>query len=70
MTPALFTRTGIALFGHQYREQMAQALGCSVKSVQRYADGLRRVPDDVLARLGEIVRERRRELAELARAIR
>ena len=70
MTPALFTRAGIALFGHQYREQFAIALGCSVKSVQRYADGVRSVPAEVAERIAGLIWARRGELAEIGRAIR
>lgn len=47
MTPADLARRGAALFGDHWKEPLADALGVARRSLDRWLDGTRGVPDNL-----------------------
>lgn len=48
MTPADLARRGAALFGDHWKEPLAAALGVTRRSLDRWLDGTRGVPDGLV----------------------
>lgn len=61
---ALFVLIGTALFGTQWQEDMARALGISGRSVRYWLAG-RQIPAGVWRDLLAVIDRKRRELAEI-----
>lgn len=72
MTPAaLFHRACVALFGEQYRAQMAKALKLRrVETVDDWASGRSEIPAGVWGDLNELVDERYFEMLDVRGAVR
>lgn len=70
LTPELFDRACALLWGARYKPAAAEALGVTVKSVQRWANGRQPVPPRIAGALGSLVAERQRDLDEMALALR
>jgi hypothetical protein len=62
VTPALLTQTGTALFGAEFRPQLAAALGVDARAVRRWCAGTAPVPAGVAAELRDLIRARLAEL--------
>ncbi len=69
MTPELFTRIGVALHGHWWQNDLAEALNVSSKSVQRYANGERKIPVEIATNLSILIAGRILELGKLGEEI-
>jgi hypothetical protein len=69
MTPDLLREAGQALYGPLWQSEMARELEVALRTMQRWAKGDNAIPAGVFADLGDKVRERRAELAVLARKL-
>jgi hypothetical protein len=67
VSPALFRRIGIALYGEgrHWPSLLAVDLAVAPRSVQRWASGAREIPD-LSGELAALCHERARDLAHLA----
>lgn len=64
-TREFLNAAGPLLFGENWKAQIALATGWHAKTIARYAAGRRPVPDDLTARLVELIVDRRRDLKDL-----
>lgn len=70
MTPAALRAIGSLLYSAPgWRTALAGDLGISTRTVARYLDGERQVPEDVVYRLRRIAEVRRREIKAAQREI-
>jgi DNA-binding transcriptional regulator YdaS (Cro superfamily) len=59
MTPADLCRRGAALYGTHWKEQLAHALGVTRRSLDRWIDGTRGVPANLVNDLERLQRATR-----------
>ena len=67
MSANTFTLACRALWGSQWQSEAARALGISLSSVVRYANGERTVPQEIYVRLAEEIDVRREDLERMRR---
>lgn len=65
MTPADLTARGHELYGRCWQTDLAEALGVDSRTVRRWIDGSRGIPDDLEDRLAELAAAKRRALAKI-----
>ena len=65
MTPNLITRVGTALFGAQFRPQLATALAVRLDTVQRWCADREAVPDGVWVEIIDLLEARELETMNL-----
>lgn len=71
MTPAIFRAVGEGLYAAPgWRAALAADLGLSTRTVARYLDGDRQIPEDVVYRLRRVADVRRREIEAALHEIR
>jgi transcriptional regulator with XRE-family HTH domain len=70
MSQKLLQAAGTALWGPQYRSEMARQLGRNLRTVMRWDSGERPVPKDALARLADLLKIRAVEIIEVRRKLR
>lgn len=58
----LLKKAGEALWGPQYRSEMARVLGIHLRTLMRYDAGERDVPQEILAKLAALLAKRRGHL--------
>ena len=54
----MLKRAGEALYGNQWQTPLAQALGVSDRTMRRWVSGTASIPDDVLADIEQVARQR------------
>ena len=69
MTPALFHRIGVALYGPHYKGKLATAMGVSIRTVQRFADGEYEPDADQVQALRTLLIERHLAVLDLIHEI-
>jgi hypothetical protein len=69
MTVETFCSIGVALYGQNWKRQMADALGVSDKAVYRWSRSRQDIPEGVVYDLRKIIAERVNALQRLSEAI-
>jgi hypothetical protein len=57
-TSFTFRKAGVALYGEQWRSELARALGVTDRTVRRWAHDEYSIPDDARERIVGLCRER------------
>jgi hypothetical protein len=58
LTPFTLRKAGFALYGEQWRSELARALGVTDRTVRRWAHDEYSIPDDARDRIMELCRQR------------
>lgn len=70
MTPTLLLRAQTLLFGEQGGVAMAEALGVSYRTYQRWRSGQNPMPDGLVVEIEAVLSERIKAMADLAAEMR
>ena len=65
MTPELLREAGEALYGSRWQTDLANDLGVALRTVQRWADGTRAIPDGLTDNIVELLEARGKTLVGL-----
>ncbi len=68
MKKELFKECGRTLFGVRFHSQLAQELDCSVRAVERWADGSRNIPD-LEEELKDLLKQRQIDIQDLLKRV-
>ena len=68
MKKELFVECGRVLFGVRFHSQLAQELDCSVRAVERWADGSRNIPD-LEEELKALLKKRQIDIQDLLKRV-
>jgi predicted transcriptional regulator len=69
LTPFTLRKAGFALYGEQWRSELARALGVTDRTVRRWVQDEYSIPDDARERIIELCRERAEMLAGVMRRL-
>jgi transcriptional regulator with XRE-family HTH domain len=58
LTSFTLRKAGFALYGEQWRSELARALGVTDRTVRRWAQDEYSIPDDTKERINQLCRER------------
>jgi hypothetical protein len=65
LTSFTLRKAGVALYGEQWRSELARALGVTDRTVRRWAHDEYSIPDDARGRITQLCRQR----AEMLKAV-
>jgi hypothetical protein len=69
LTSFALRKAGVALYGEQWRSELARALGVTDRTVRRWAYGEYSIPDDARERVVELCRARAKMLNAVMRRL-